>query len=149
MLCLIISPWDFLFFLLLSLADNVSAVYFSSLCFILTRLIHFCSLFFHKWTGCGRMKMIWLKWLRGHCGWLLGCPGWSLGSCQVVCGCDAPSNQCHFGICMRKRLQFCTEDLWRAAHVLLILYFHWLVSMNPQVMRLLECLWDPESSFPH
>lgn len=62
--------------------------------------------FFHKWTACGRMEMIWLKWLQGHCGWLLGCPEWSLGSCQVVCGCDAPSNQHHFGICMRKMSQF-------------------------------------------
>lgn len=136
----------FFYFLLDNFHD--SSVYFACLCVVLTRLIHFCRLFFHKWPACGRMEMIWLKWLQGHCGWLLGCPGWSLGSCQVVCGCDAPSNQCHFGIWMRKRLQFCTEGLWRAAHLFLILYFQRWEPMIPPVMRLLECLWDPEFSFP-
>lgn len=150
-LCLIISHWDF-FFSFPLLPIFISVVYFASLCTVMTRLIHFCCLFFHKWTASGRVEMIWLKGLLGQCGWLLGCPGWSPGSCQVVDwvrGCDAPSNQCHFGIVMRKRPHFCMEGLWRATHLQLILYFDWLVPMIPPLMRWLECLWDPESSFPH
>lgn len=80
----------------------------------MTRLIHFCCLFFHKWTASGRVEMIWLKGLLGQCGRLLGCPGWSPGSCQVVDwvrGCDAPSNQCHFGIVWEKEHIFA----WRAS----------------------------------
>lgn len=128
----------------------ISVVYFASLCTVMTRLIHFCCLFFHKWTASGRVEMIWLKGLLGQCGRLLGCPGWSPGSCQVVDwvrGCDAPSNQCHFGIVWEK--DFCMEGLWRATHLQLILYFDWLVPMIPPLMRWLECLWGPESSFPH